>query len=109
MSELLLKAAILIVSETASEDPSTDRCYSTLKDVFESENQARRQWTIAQNRIVPDNMATIQQTILEWTDGIAGSKTVNLIITSGGTGFAEKDRTPEVRLTCFLQAESEYG
>lgn len=98
MSGMTLEAAVLILSETASEDPSLDKCIPALRDVFETENKARQQWNLSQLRIIPDNMVEIQQTILEWTDGVAGTQPVNLIVTSGGTGFAEKDRTPEVGL-----------
>ena len=100
MAEPPLTAAILVVSETAYQNPATDRCFPTLRDVFESENRTgtRRQWTISsERRIVPDSMVKIQQRILAWTDGIAeGTDHMNLIVTSGGTGFAQKDVTPEV-------------
>lgn len=86
-----LKAAILIVSETASQDPSTDKCIPILKDVFSS--SGNDQWDVAETDIVPDNVLAIQKTIRNWTDG---ANPVNLIITSGGTGFATKDNTPEV-------------
>jgi gephyrin len=86
-----LKAAILIVSETASQDPSTDKCIPILKDVFG--NLGNDQWDVSTTDIVPDNALTIQKTIRNWTDG---AEPVNLIVTSGGTGFATKDVTPEV-------------
>lgn len=88
-----LKAAILVVSETASRDPSTDKCIPILKEVFG--NLGGNQWDISTTEIVTDSVITIQNTIRKWTDG---ESPVNLIITSGGTGFATKDVTPEVRL-----------
>jgi gephyrin len=89
-----LKAAILIVSETASQDPSTDKCIPILKEVFG--NLGNDQWDVSTTEIVPDHVLTIQKTIRNWTDG---AEPVNLIVTSGGTGFATKDVTPEVRLS----------
>ena len=91
MADSKLEAAILVVSETASKDPSTDKCIPTLKDVFAQADQ----WDIVTTEIVPDSIIDIQRTIRSWTDG---EDPVNLIITSGGTGFATKDVTPEVRL-----------
>ncbi|KAJ4319828.1 hypothetical protein N0V94_003698 [Neodidymelliopsis sp. IMI 364377] len=85
-----LKAAILVVSETASQDPSTDKCIPILKDVFG--DLGNEQWDIAETEIVPDSVLAIQKTIRKWTDG---ADPINLIISSGGTGFATKDVTPE--------------
>ena len=86
-----LRAAILIVSETASQDPSTDKCIPVLKDVFG--NLGNDQWDVAETEIVPDSVLAIQKTIRRWTDG---AEPINLILSSGGTGFATKDVTPEV-------------
>ena len=86
-----LRAAILIVSETASQDPSTDKCIPILKDVFG--NLGNDQWDVAETEIVPDSVLAIQKTIRRWTDG---AEPINLILSSGGTGFATKDVTPEV-------------
>jgi gephyrin len=87
-----LKAAILIVSDTASKDASTDKCIPVLKDVFDSVGD--NQWELTETDIVPDDVLAIQKTIRNWTDC---HEPVNLIVTSGGTGFATKDVTPEVR------------
>lgn len=91
MSAPKLKAAILIVSETASKDPSTDKCIPVLKEVFN--RLGSDQWDIATSEIVPDGIVEIQKFIKQWADR---ENTANLIITSGGTGFAVKDVTPEV-------------
>ncbi|KAI4704097.1 hypothetical protein J4E81_001161 [Alternaria sp. BMP 2799] len=85
-----LKAAILVVSETASEDPSTDKCIPALKKVFG--DLGNDQWDVGETEIVPDNALAIQKTVTNWTDG---PEPINLIVTSGGTGFATKDVTPE--------------
>jgi len=86
-----LKAAVLIVSDTAAKDASTDRCIPVLKDVFDSIGD--NQWELTETQIVSDDVLAIQKTIRRWTDG---PEPVNLIVTSGGTGFATKDVTPEV-------------
>ena len=86
-----LRAAILVVSETASRDPSTDKCIPTLQEVFT--NAGNDQWDVVATEIVSDNVLAIQKTIRGWTDG---PEPINLIVSSGGTGFATKDVTPEV-------------
>lgn len=89
MSKPPLRAAILIISDTASRDPSTDSCIPTLTRLFQTD----RQWPHIRSAIVPDNVLDIQRSILQWTDS---PDAVNLVVTSGGTGFAVKDVTPEV-------------
>ncbi|KAJ4346063.1 hypothetical protein N0V95_005738 [Ascochyta clinopodiicola] len=85
-----LKAAILVISETAYQDPSTDKCIPVLKEVFG--NLGNDAWDVAGIEIVPDSVLAIQKTVRAWTDG---AEPINLIISSGGTGFATKDVTPE--------------
>jgi gephyrin len=91
MSNSKLKAAILIISQTASQDPSTDKCIPILEDTFS--DLGNGQWDVAISEIVPDSVLEIQKFIRTHTDS---ENPVNLIITSGGTGFAVKDVTPEV-------------
>ena len=90
MSKTTLTAAVLVVSTTASKDPSTDASDSTLRSVFESDGG--RNWEVVETKIVSDDVPQIQQQITRWTDG---AEPVNLIITTGGTGFAVTDYTPE--------------
>lgn len=87
-----LRAAILIISETAAKDPSTDKGIPALQEVFSK--QGGEQWTADETEIVADNVFDIQRTITQWTDQV---NPVNLVVTSGGTGFTRKDVTPEVR------------
>jgi gephyrin len=89
-----LKAAILVVSETASKDHSTDKCIPTLKEVFGTVGD--NQWEVVETDFVPDDVLAIQKNIKKWSDG---PEPVNLIVTSGGTGFAIKDVTPEVHVS----------
>ena len=86
-----LKATILIISTTASRDPSADSSGRILKDVFEQEGGGR--WEVVETKIVGDEVLDIQRSIMGWTDG---EDAVNLIISTGGTGFAVHDSTPEV-------------
>lgn len=78
----------LSVSDTASKDPSTDRSGPILKELFSAASDT---WAIHSVAIVPDETSAIQSQVISWSD-----EGVNLIITSGGTGFAIRDITPEV-------------
>lgn len=92
MADAKLKAAILVVSETACKDSSTDKCIPMLKDVFG--NLGKDQWEVSSTEIVTDSILDVQKWIRAWADG---EHPANLIVTSGGTGFATKDVTPEVQ------------
>jgi hypothetical protein len=91
MSSPKLKAAILVVSTTASKNPSNDSSSALLKDVFEKEGGGK--WEVVETNIVGDDVLNIQRSITEWADR---EDAVNVIITTGGTGFAVNDTTPEV-------------
>ncbi|KAK1771633.1 molybdenum cofactor synthesis domain-containing protein [Phialemonium atrogriseum] len=89
-SKTSLRAAILVVSTTAAKDPSSDAADVTLRDVFDKEGG--RQWTVVETKIVTDAVAQIQRQIMLWADI---PDAVDLVVTTGGTGFAVADHTPE--------------
>lgn len=90
MGKPQLKAAILIVSDTAYQDPSTDKAGDILTNVFDIEGGG--QWAATHRNIVPDDVVGIQRAVTKACDGV---DFVNLLVTTGGTGFAIKDNTPE--------------
>ncbi|MCJ1384541.1 hypothetical protein MMC17_007658 [Xylographa soralifera] len=86
----LLRAAVLIISDTASAVPESDKAGPLLAKTFsEDSNEA---WDVEKPCIVPDDISRIQDVIQERCDN---AQYFNLIVTSGGTGFAQKDHTPE--------------
>jgi molybdenum cofactor synthesis domain-containing protein len=46
---------------------------------------------VAQYRVVPDDRTQIEETLKEWVD----QEKLDLILTTGGTGFSPRDVTPE--------------
>ncbi|KAF2967377.1 hypothetical protein GQX73_g6213 [Xylaria multiplex] len=91
MAEVSLKVALLIVSTTAAKDPSTDSSRVALSDVLDKEGGGK--WELVDTKIVPDAVTQIQRQIMLWAD--VAAEGVNLIVTTGGTGFATSDNTPE--------------
>ena len=91
MAYTKLRPAILIVSDTAARDPSTDKASSVLCETFASDGGDR--WETPVVNIIPDNVLDIQRHILLWTEG---QNYFNVVVTTGGTDFSTKDNTPEV-------------
>ena len=51
-------------------------------------------WQISAIRVVPDELAQIQKVLCDWSDADQS----DVILTTGGTGFAPRDITPEATL-----------
>ncbi|KAN0069463.1 hypothetical protein V8E54_012478 [Elaphomyces granulatus] len=79
------------MGDTASLDPTSDRAGPILTATFE-ELDASTIWASPVIKIVPDSVIDIQREICQWTDS---EEFFNLILTTGGTGFAINDFTPE--------------
>ena len=95
-----LRPAILVVSDTASQDPSTDRSGPALKEAFTPEK-----WKEPVVSVVADDVMAVQRAVCGWADGSGGDDGVNLIVTTGGTGFARRDFTPEVSPVLLVREE----
>ncbi|XEV05696.1 hypothetical protein FSHL1_010983 [Fusarium sambucinum] len=95
-----LKAALLIVSTTAAKDASADASGPILTQVLKDEGEGK--WEVYDTKIVTDDVLAIQRQITAWTDG---SDSINLVVTTGGTGFATGDSTPEA-VTSLLHKQA---
>jgi molybdenum cofactor synthesis domain-containing protein len=51
-------------------------------------------WTVVESTVLPDEADQISRLLKEWSD----SGKVSIILTTGGTGFAKRDVTPEATL-----------
>lgn len=84
----MIKIGVVTVSDRASngvyEDLSGKAIIDTLKEYLTSE------WTPVY-RLIPDEQNLIENTLIELTD----IEKCNLIVTTGGTGPAKRDVTPE--------------
>lgn len=83
---MTLRFAILTVSDRSSRGERPDASGPALADLVESQS-----WQVVRQDIVPDELEAIQEILLAWSD----SDEVDVILTTGGTGFAPRDVTPE--------------
>ena len=81
-----MKVGILIISDRGARGEYEDRSGPIMAEALSGHTG----WQLSHQAIIPDDFETIVQTLTEWSE--AG---VNLILTSGGTGFAPRDITPE--------------
>jgi molybdenum cofactor biosynthesis protein B len=79
-----LKIAVLTISDTR--DLADDKSGSTLCDRIKAAGHM-----VVERNIVPDDIDTIRARVREWIAAPA----VDVIITTGGTGFTGRDVTPE--------------
>ena len=83
---MVFTAGILTVSDKGSRGEREDTSGPALKDILESAG-----FSVERYEIVPDDQDRIRDTLIAWSD----LHRLNLILTTGGTGFAPRDRTPE--------------
>ncbi|KAI4803919.1 hypothetical protein KUCAC02_025564, partial [Chaenocephalus aceratus] len=76
-------------SDSCFRNLAEDRSGVNLKDLVHDPSLLGG--VIAAYKIVPDEIDEIKDTLLEWCD----EQQLNLILTTGGTGFAPRDVTPE--------------
>ncbi len=81
-----LRFAILTVSDRSSRGERLDASGPALVELVQAQG-----WQIARQDIVPDDVEAIQEIFLTWSD----SGEVDVILATGGTGFALRDVTPE--------------
>ncbi|KAN0062362.1 hypothetical protein ACQY0O_005244 [Thecaphora frezii] len=86
---MAFSVAVLTVSDTAASQPETDRSGPLLVEAFEQ--HPSRSFSLHQSAIVADDEHAIRQAVQRWID----QEAVRLVITTGGTGFGLRDRTPE--------------
>uniref|UniRef100_A0A3B4C0S2 Gephyrin n=1 Tax=Pygocentrus nattereri TaxID=42514 RepID=A0A3B4C0S2_PYGNA len=95
-----IRVGVLTVSDSCFRNLAEDRSGINLKDLVHDPSLLGG--TISAYKIVPDEIDEIKETLVDWCD----EKELNLILTTGGTGFAPRDVTPEF-VSFSLQATKE--
>jgi gephyrin len=85
--------AISTVSDTAAADAGTDKSGPLLRSIVEHKSG----FLVHSTDIVPDSHNKITEYLARWL-----SEGVNLILTTGGTGFGVRDITPEVNTLTLI-------
>ncbi len=80
-----MKIGILTVSDKGARGEREDRSGPAIREMMEAAGAE-----VVRTRIVPDEPELIKGALVEWSG--AG---LDLILTTGGTGFSPRDRTPE--------------
>uniref|UniRef100_A0A672I4J1 Gephyrin n=1 Tax=Salarias fasciatus TaxID=181472 RepID=A0A672I4J1_SALFA len=83
------KFVLFHVADSCFKNLAEDRSGVNLKDLVHDPSLLGG--VISAYKIVPDEIDEIKETLLEWCD----EQELNLILTTGGTGFAPRDVTPE--------------
>ena len=81
------RVGILTISDRSARGERADASGPVIRAVVVD----RLNWLVAIEHIVPDERALIRETLSAWCDDLQ----LNLILTTGGTGFAPRDVTPE--------------
>lgn len=89
MSEDPIHCAIVTISDRASTGTYPDQSGATLTDFVTEQG-----WSVLESRVIPDDFDLIKKTLHD----IASLKEIDVILTSGGTGFTVRDVTPEATL-----------
>jgi molybdenum cofactor synthesis domain-containing protein len=80
-----MKIGILTVSDKGARGEREDRSGPAIREMMEAQGAK-----VVRTRIVPDEPSLIRAALVEWSD-----EGLDLILTTGGTGFSPRDWTPE--------------
>lgn len=83
---MTLRFGILTSSDRSSRGERPDLSGPALAELVTAQG-----WTVSHTAIVPDDLDALRETLSTWAD----SGEMDIILTTGGTGFAPRDVTPE--------------
>ena len=81
-----MRIGILTVSDRSSSAERPDLSGPALQEVVNAQG-----WSVEKADILPDDLQAIKSYLTTWAD----SNSLDLILTTGGTGFGPRDVTPE--------------
>ena len=84
-----IRIGIITVSDRSARGERPDQSGPALQKVA-----SKHGWKILRTAILPDEISLLSATLANWAD----SGELDLILTTGGTGFSPRDITPEATL-----------
>jgi molybdopterin adenylyltransferase len=92
---MTLRFGILTVSDRSAKGERVDLSGPAL-----AQTAMEQGWQVVQQAVVPDEMFAICELLTTWAD----SGKMDIILTTGGTGFAPRDVTPEATQSVMERA-----
>ena len=83
---MTIRFGILTLSDRSARGERPDTSGLALARLVQDEG-----WSVTKQAILPDDESAIRMMLIEWVD----SGDVDVILTTGGTGFSPRDVTPE--------------
>ncbi len=83
---MTIRFGILTLSDRSSRGERSDSSGPALARLIEAEN-----WSVTKQSLLPDEESAIRELLISWAD----SDEMDVILTTGGTGFSPRDVTPE--------------
>ena len=83
---MTIRFGILTLSDRSARGEREDSSGPALARLIQAEN-----WSVTKQALLPDEESAIRAILSEWAD----SNELDVILTTGGTGFAPRDVTPE--------------
>lgn len=81
-----MRVAILTISDRAAAGERADTSGENIRETVQAQG-----WEVSRTTVVPDDFETIRATLASWAD----EDVADVLLTTGGTGFAARDVTPE--------------
>lgn len=85
----MMQIGILTVSDRSSQGKRPDKSGPALAGEIQEQG-----WQVSRTAIVPDDLSVLRDILIDWAE----SGELDVILTTGGTGFAPRDITPEATL-----------
>lgn len=82
---MTFRAALIVLSDRAAAGTRADGCLPAMRE------RLGNAYAIVREHVLPDDPAALQAELIDLSD----SESVDLILTSGGTGLGPRDRTPQ--------------
>jgi molybdenum cofactor synthesis domain-containing protein len=83
---MIIRFGILTLSDRSSRGERADASGPALVSLIQAEG-----WSVVKQDLLPDEESAIREVLISWAD----SSEVDVILTTGGTGFSPRDVTPE--------------